>query len=256
MAKPKLSSLLVIGVDLRPFTAATDRAATQQMIRQLLSSFDRYQLAASWALADVRSSVTSMIRQSQTPHEVALRWTGSTTAATTDAFELAARLRAETQAAERDGLQLRSLAVDPRGRVPYHALAKAGIRTIRPTRVRTNTIVTAVQPQPLRYGLWGLPVSGYWPHPNRLWQRFLSRQLLTQLRMANQQGRVVHLVLDVDVMVPQIDAALRGAERLLSLAADLRDSQQLRTGRLADVDRWVRIEMAARPAHSILRRVA
>jgi hypothetical protein len=256
MAKPKLTSVLVLGVDLgAPDSGAVDRSI-EPIARHLIGEFDRRQFSASWALGSLACQALTLIRSASMPHEITLQWSAPPASGRADSFLLAAGLREQLAAAQRRGIELRSLTADPRIRLPYDVLVRCGFRAVRPIRVRNSPQVVAVQPQSLRFGLWGMPVSCFWPHPRRLAHHFVARNLLHQLRMAAASGAALHVVFDLPTLSSAGEGCLRGLEALLDCVGRLRDEAGLRICRLSDVDRLARLATIAQPAHSILRRVA
>jgi len=245
MAKPKLSSLIVFGVDIGDRRVAAEAGP---VVRQLIQHFERHQIPATWTTEDVSSTAVSAVRASSVPHEIALAWNQPPSTRIADSFQFAAELRTQVDDARQAGVQLRSIAIDPRSKVPFHSLTRCGFTSLRPTRVRPTHQVTPSRIQSLRFGLWGVPVSYFWPHSSRLLQPFGLRQLLHHTRFASQAGQVLQIVIDVPTLVGAGNQLLASLPRLLELAATLRQQGQLHLGRLADVDRLARIEIVAQPA--------
>jgi hypothetical protein len=256
MAKPKLSSLLVVGVDLGPGAETAAWSEHKAVATQLLAMLEANQISATWTVANTRLPWLQELRAARTWQEIALHWDAPLVKEPSEAFAFAAELRTRLRAAEAADLRIQSLSIDPRSLVPYHALAKAGVRMIRPARVRGSQLVRSVQPQAMRYGIWGLPVSCFWPQPHRMLEQLSLQHLLYQMRLASQQANVLHVVLDLPTIARQPDRHLRTVEKLTEQAARLQNMEQLRTARLADVARLVQAETAARPNRSILQRIA
>jgi hypothetical protein len=254
MAKPQLSSLLVFGVDFGLGSQAPAWSEQVAIARQVLALLEQHQISATWALPQLRNSWISTLREARSRQEIALQWNDTVVAQASDAFAFAADMRARLRDAESQELKINSLAIDPRSRVPYHVLAKSEIRMVRPTRIRSTHLVRSVQPQVMRHGVWGLPVSSFWPQPNRILQQLSLQHLAYQMRLASQQGHVLHVVLDLPMIARHPEIHLGGAAKIMEQAACLQNAELLRSARLADVARLVQQETMARSHHSILRR--
>lgn len=256
MAKPKLSSLLVVGVDLGPGAVTSAWSEQKAVAGQLLSLLESNQISATWTVSQTQMTWLHNLREARTWQEIALHWDQPLVSEPSQAFAFAAELRSRLRSAEAADLKIQSLAIDPRSYVPYHALAKSGLRMVRPARVRASHLVRAVQPQSMRYGIWGLPVSCFWPQPHRMLEQLSLQHVLYQMRLASQQANVLHLVLDLPSIAAQPERHLRTVEKLMEQASRLQRSEQLRTARLADVARLVQQETMARPNRSILQESA
>jgi hypothetical protein len=165
-------------------------------------------------------------------------------------------LRERVRQATEFGFALRSLVVDPVSAESWQTMAALGFRSVRPSRERVTRFAHLVQPQPLRYGLWGLPVSIHWRQPSGWLQQVTQHQAVYCLRRTVQQEGCLHVVFDVTSLGQQMETAKRSVDRLLQTAARLRDQQQLQVARLIDIDRLIKAATIARPAESILRRAA
>lgn len=251
MAKPKLSSLVVFGVDLGTPHDCLATPEVRRVARELASALNRRQIAATWALPDYDAALIDTIRQSgETNHEMGLLTDSLSIETVADAFQYSATLRFQVEKFRAAGITLRSIAADPAGRLPYHTLGKLGFQTLRPTRYRSTKQVRSVQPEALRYGLWGVAVSSFWPHQSRLMQPFLRRNLQQQMHYAATHGKALHVVIDA---MQATKGATTSLERMLDSVSELRAECGLKVGRLADVAQMVRQNTAAKPGRSILR---
>jgi hypothetical protein len=223
----------------------------EQVIRHLLDRFDSIQQPATWSLSELDAGIVEQLRGRTVPQEVALAWTSASAAGS-----LAAHLRRHVHRAMALQISLRSCVVDPRQDVPLDLLARVGIRMLRPGRRSIAHSVVPVQPHLVRFGLWGLPVSCYFPRITRFFDHYTVRQVLYGMRVAAQRQQAFHLVFDVPTLQIAGTSGLKHADKLLDFAAQLRRSEGVHTGRLMDVERVLQLAMAAQPARSILRRVA
>jgi hypothetical protein len=219
----------------------------------LLDRMERGQFSATWGLNDLSSAPVSILVRSLVPQEVALDATVQTPKDARDAFAFAAFVRQQQMLAEARGVKLRSLVLDPRGCVPYQALARLGFCTVRPGWGQAGCLVQAVQPQSLRYGLWGLPVSIRWPHPHRIIQKLIERQMAFSSRRDWASGTALHLVFDLASMTAVPEWTARNIGQLFDLMARLRDQRQFQIARLADVAQLLKHNTAPHPAQSVLR---
>ena len=262
MAKTQLSRVLVVGVDLGSSADWSERGKdVPEMAARISDAMARHQFAATWSLpagsasARMTQHAIQAVRQNGVGHEFGLRW-DDTLHSHSDVFRFNSSLRNELDRCEQLGARPTTLAADPGGALPYVVLGKSGIRTIRPTRGRSGTPVRSVQPQAMRYGIWGVPVSCFWPHPSRLLNRFLQRQFAHQARAAANGSGTVHLVIEAS-RLHRVDPSLQALECLLQIIAQQRDSASLRIARMCDVRRELEAAtVARRPNESILRRAA
>lgn len=250
MAKPSLSRSVIIGVDLGASAGSSAGSARERFTRFLLDRLDSLEQPSSWFASHLDQELVGRIRSRGMRHEIAL-------AAPEQPQGLdSITLRRQLRQAETLELRVESYALDVRRAAPLELLSRAGIRTLRPTRVQSSLQVSPIQPQATRFGMWGIPVSIYLPHTNRLADHFVMRQLMMGLRHAVQQNRCFHIVLDVATFASQGTAGERSIERLLQYIQQLRRSEDLQMARLMDVQRMVQQAMAGHPTQSILRRIA
>jgi hypothetical protein len=256
MAKFRLAKLLVIGVQWGPTREKDTHLAADRLAVWLLDRLERLQFRATWAVRDLESAWVPRLRGASVPQEVALDATELTPPAGPLGQGLGALLRQRVQQATEFGFGLRSLVVDPVGAESWQTMAALGFRTLRPSCERVTHFAHLVQPQPLRYGLWGLPVSIHWQQPGGWLRQVMQHQVAYSLRRAIQQDGCLHVVFDVTSLAQQMETAKRSVDRLLHTAARLRDQQHLQAARLVDIDRMLKAATVARPAESILRRAA
>ncbi len=250
MAKPSLSRSVIIGVDLGASAGSSAVSAHERFTKFLLDRLDTLEQPSSWFASELNKSLVDRIRSRGMRHEIAL-------AAPDQPQGLdSATVRRQLRQAESLEVRIESYALDVRRTAPLEFLSRAGIRTLRPTRVQSSLQVSPIQPQATRFGMWGIPVSIYLPHTNRLADHFVMRQVMVGLRHAVQQNRCIHLVLDVATFAAQGSSGERSIERLLQYVQQLRRSEELQMARLMDVQRMVQQAMAGHPTQSILRRVA
>ncbi|MCA9168428.1 MAG: hypothetical protein KDB23_12200 [Planctomycetales bacterium] len=256
MAKPKLSQVVVFGVDVRGSGAGASAAPDVATARKLASLLQRYQVSATWAFERFDTPVAQLLASSSPKHEIALLWNETPATRSADAFQIAGQLRDRVAQAQQLDISLQSIAADPRGMLPYHSLARYGFRSVRATRAAGSSGIRSIQPQSLRHGLWGVPVSCFWPHTSRLMQAFSLRALLNQQRLVSQGRDALHVVVDFELMQTSGTGCWQQLERVFQQTVQLRSEGKLRSCRLADIDLLVRAETSAQPARSILRRTA
>jgi hypothetical protein len=257
MAKPKLSNVFVVGVEWGAQNHAVPKTTTDRLAEGLLVRFERGQIRATWAVSDFRSRSTERIRNAAVAQEIALDATVHTPRDAQHAPAFSAWLKDHCHRAEQEGIGIRSLVLDDRGRAPYQMIAQRGFRTLRTCHGPMGRVAEPVQPQSLRFGLWGLPVSLRWPHPGRRWPSFWRHPMAYCVRHTVLVDAVLHVVFDLSAMaaVPA-DSALGQVDRLLNAVVALGEGRQLTSARLVDIDRLVRRETTAQPTRSILREAA
>lgn len=244
MAKPVLSGCVVFGIDL---SSHSPGSPAERTVRFLLERMDAHQVPGTWFAPAVNPRLVEQLRGSSLSHEFGLTVTGG--ASSQD-------VRRHFRVAEAAGLSLRSCAVDPHQVAPLDLLHREGVRIARPSKGTNAWAAAPVQPQALRFGVWGLPVSSFLPCRNRFGESFLLRNLMFGMRLACQQKRSFQVVLDVDALATAGRPGERSIEKLLAYAGRLREEGQVQCVRLRDVDRMLRDSLASAPAQSILRRAA
>lgn len=248
MAKPVLSGCVVMGIDLGQTLTSRGGLIHERTVQFLMNRMDAHQQLATWSTPDLQLSLLDRLRNRAVCHEIAL--------SLPTCSQPIQSVRQQLNLAEQCNLRIQSCIVDTRSPAPLEYLARAGIRTLRPMRVKPTLHANAVQPQSLRFGLWGLPVSSFLPYSNRFGEHFAVRNLLVGLRLATLHQRAFHVVFDVPELHAAGTAGERSVDRILDYVGQLRATRGLQTIRLMDVDRSLQLSMAAQPTHSILRRVA
>jgi hypothetical protein len=253
MAKPKLSNVLVISVEWGRSRGEDQRPVTDRLAGRLLDELEQRGFKATWGVPDLKHSAVTRIAQAAPSQELALDATIQTPTQPQHVPAFVRWLRDRRQRAEDVGIELRSLVLDARGCHPYQQLARIGLCTLRTNGGMTDA---PVQPQPLRFGLYGLPVSQRWPHVRRHWASFWRSSPRRPIDLTRLSRAVAHVLIDLSAMASDADESLRQLQRFLDAAAVLRDRQGLRSACLVEIESMVRQETAVQPAKSILHKAA
>jgi hypothetical protein len=256
MAKPRLSNVLVVGVEWGRQTGAIAKGVTDRLADGLLQRFQRGGFRATWALSEFHVPAAERLRDAAVGQEIALDATIQTPRDAQHSAAFGAWLRDRLQRAEQCGITIRSLVLDSQGCPPYQTIAQLGFRTLRSSQSPASRLARPVQPQSLRFGLCYLPVSLRWPQASRRWSSFWRHPMAYHVPAAMMRDAVVHLVFDLSAMAARPDRALRQVDRLLDLAASLREREHLTSASLADIEQLIQAATVARPARSILRNAA
>jgi len=236
MAKPVLSGCVVFGIDL---SASPGGVSCEPMARFLLDRLDAHQIPATWYLPMVSTRLVDLLRGQSQVHEIGF---------TVPAGVTPQRLKEQFRSAEAASLSVRSCSVDPQQVAPLDLLHREGVRIVRPSTGVNAWAAAPVQPQALRYGVWGLPVSSFLPSRNRFGESFLLRNLMFGMRQACQQMRSFHVVVDVGALEAAGRHGERSIEKLLAFAGRLREEGQIQCVRMRDVDRKLRESLSPAPA--------
>jgi hypothetical protein len=255
-----VDSVLVLSIDWELEIQRSDPSREQcldTLRPQLLAILNRYQIPATWAVADPRMSVaTESILAAAPGHEIAVLGDRSWMGPGAGRARLARELFRRFDAARHAGISVHTLATRNVASVADTDLLIAHeVRAIRNPPVATPADARRLAPAPLRYGIWQAPVAIATPGPQAWWlpenwplQREINRTI-------SRQG-TLHLAIDAVQLVDRGSRWLAILEAVLKHAAARRDAGKLaiRTiGQLADQ------ALAARgsvPTRSILRPAA
>jgi hypothetical protein len=256
MAKPKLSNVLVISVEWGRSQGAARRSVSDGLAERMLEQLQRREFKATWALSDLRHAATRRLADAGPDHEIALEATIQTPRHSQHVPAFVTWLRDRRQRAAQAGIDIRSLVLDPLGCHPYQRFAQIGLSMLRIGGSDTRPAAGPVQPRPVRFGLYELPISVRWPTVGRHWASFWRNPMAQGVNLPALREAVAHILFDLSAMAADPDESLRQVDRFLDAAASQRDGHGLISARMSDIPRLVRQAVAARPAHSILRKAA
>ena len=202
MAKPRLSSLLVFGVEWGAVDAghSTSRPSTVSPINCSTAS-DRRRFKATWAIPRVEPAdgganpFVAGRAGNCTRCRLAARRATENTALHLPAGCVTAYRRHTTSESDCDRWHSHQPVACLIRSWPNWDFVRSG-----PVADVSHHLAQTVQPQSLRYGVWGLPVSTHWPQPNRLFQHFAQQQIAYSLRRAVQRNAVLHIVFELASM--------------------------------------------------------
>jgi hypothetical protein len=228
---------------------------------KLLTLLARYQLPATWAVADPAiSAATDRILGVSAGHEIAVlgdcSWVGRTAGRTRFGNELQRRVTHGRAA----GLDIQSLVLRDTDLEDHSDLVvKLGIQSIAVPHKSPNRIFRRsaglAHVQQIRFGLWRIPVIGAWSKARRIFLLGRHRGLCKQIAAAAAlQAPVVIGVNALDLAVQrggfsELDTILKGVARR-------RDQGSFDIVTQAGLIARIAPERQAAPAHSILRPAA
>lgn len=252
-----LRAKVVISVDLE-LPAPTGSLAQQRQLdsltRQLLKSLEQSHTPATIAVADpIHSAATELVLASSVTHEIGVlgdaTWLGPT--ATRERF--ARELERRVGAAQAAGLPVRSLLLrDVQLTQDFDLVSR-----LRLTGVRTrSTRHGLAQPEPLRLGIWELPVSVQLPHCGSWWSGGARGAVRRAIKKAACAGGVVHLAIDAGQFAERETLNTREVEQVLEDVANLQAAGKLTLHTMADLTDQLGARRELAPMHSILRPAA
>ncbi|HTN76529.1 MAG TPA: hypothetical protein VL096_14820 [Pirellulaceae bacterium] len=244
---------LIISVDLelevQPGLLARQRAL-DELTATLIDQFAAYRIPATFAVADpIHSAATDMIVASSRAHEIAVladaTWAGPGAGRERFARELARRFGSARAA----GLNVSSLALRHLELAEhFDLLPKHGISAVR-TEPMPRRHGPPAQPHVLRYGVWQAQASLRLPQPTRWWWGGDSAPALRLVKRAARHGEVAHLLIDGAELIANVAKSMTTLERVLAVAAQLRDAEQLQIQTLQEV-----VLLLARPRELVSQR--
>jgi hypothetical protein len=245
---------LVTSIDLELLTRAGSLEHQRQLDHvagRLLDALDRLQLPATIAVADpLHSAATDAILASPVGHELAVlgdaTWVGRGAGRERFARELDRRCHGAKAAGLRvSSLVLRQAELGEN----FDLLARHAITAIRAPSLASAPLR---QPHLLRLGTWQMPVTLALPCKPR-WYQSVPSIVRKLLKHAAQAGEVVHLAIDAGQLAEHEPHKIVEIERILALAAQLRDSGHLEVRTLQSLAKALDPPHELAPLHSILR---
>jgi hypothetical protein len=253
-------SVLVLSIDWELEIQHSDPSREQcldTLRAQLLSMLHRYEIPATWAVADPRMSVaTESILTAAVGHEIAVlgdrSWIGPGAGRTRLGRELFRRFDAARHAG-----------------IPVHTLATRNVATVADTdlliahevrAVRNPPVASASQARrqpaaPLRYGIWQAPPALLIPAPGAWWMP-ASWPLKSEINRTIARRGTLHLAIDAVQLVDQGTSALATLESALKHAAARRETGKLAIRTLGQLAEQALAARGSVPTRSILRAAA
>ena len=257
-----VGGVLVLSIDLEADRHEREFVRQQQLQNvagQLVELLARYDLPATWAIADPAiSTVTGRILKSNPDHEIAVlgdpTWLGSVAGRGPFARQLARRVAGARAA----GLQISTL-VSCGVEVNDHLdlLVKHGITAVRGDVAPARHSARLRPPRAIRFGVWDVPAGCCLPGPSRLFSSGGgTRAARHVIRQAISQTAIAHLAIDGANLDRRQSSALRALEYVLRHAARLQRQGALSIETLSSTAARLSRPRFASPARSILRAAA
>jgi hypothetical protein len=235
--------------------AAVRRAARPEtFVPRLVRLFDDFQIAATWAIAEpADDEATAHVLTAEVRHEIAILgdagWIGESAGRPAFACNLARRI-VTAQAA---GISIRVLACGGAcvPRTEYDLLVKHNIHLVRQPRPAAGNPFAALQPLPLRHGVWEAPATVEIPRANAWWGAGAGAAKNSFARAAATHG-VAHVTIDLAALAA-CDARLHTAQSILRRLAEAASRAVLDVMTLGALGEKMSRPKAAASARSILR---
>ena len=255
--------VLTLSIDLEVDAAhlgLAEQRSLEAVTSRLLELMGKYELPATWAVADPAvSAATERVVSLQAGHEIAISgdatWVGREAGRSRFGRELARR----ATHARASGLAISTLVLKTSELEDHSDLAiKQGITAVRhPNADHAAHDPRRFQPQTLRYGLWSFPVSLVLPHTSR-WLPGggggrAARALIDQ---AICDRGLVQLAIDAPRLALRGYAAERVLQRVLQHAERRRRQGILDIMTLGNMAGKLSSQAQRQPSHSILRPAA
>jgi hypothetical protein len=254
---------LTVSIDLEhdaSHVAPVPRRALGELTTRLLELLARYEMVATFAVADPAvSAARERIVAARRGHELAILANASWVGRAAGRGRFARELERRAAHSRDEGLTIHTLALKTVLPIDHCDLAiKEGIIAVRhPSVAPTAGSVRRLQPQTLRFGLWGFPVSITLPASSR-W--FPGRGGTRAARLAIDEAvcgqGLVQVVVDAPQLAARGPSALRVLERVLQHAARRRASGLLDVATLGTTARKLAAANHGQPSRSILRPAA
>jgi hypothetical protein len=258
MSASLATGVLTISIDLEDDAAhaAHDRLL-EAVTERLLELLAAHKLPATWAVSDPAVSAARWrLAATSAGHELAIlgdaSWVGREAGRTRFARELIRR----TARARQQGSPIETLVLRSDMPISHCDLAiKEGIIAARHQGQVGGG--RPLPPRPLRFGLWGFPVSIALPGTSRIWPGGGGARAakLTIDEAVGARG-LVHLAIDAPRLAARGNWAVRVLDRVLDHAARRRRHALLEVATLGTVARKLADENRGRPSRSILRPAA
>jgi hypothetical protein len=254
---------LTLSVDLEHDVAHAGlgpQRALDALTGRLLDLLARYEMPATWAVADpAASAARGRIVAAGRGHEVAILGDSSWVGRAAGRGRFARELERRTARSREAGLPIQTLVLRTVLPIDHCDLAiKEGIIAARHlSAAHMASCSRRLQPQTLRFGLWGFPVSVALPGTSRWWPGGGgARAARLAIDLAVGEPGLAQLVVDAPQLAARGPSALRVLERVLQHAERRRRHGLLDVATLgATASRLVR-ENHGQPSRSILRPAA
>jgi hypothetical protein len=252
--------VLAISIDLELDTqrrGIDQQRALEDITGRLIQMLGKYNFPATWAVADPAVSAATERLMAAKVHEIAIlgdrSWVGREAGRSRFAREIARRVTRGRAA----GMEISTLVVreaDPAEHLDI--VVKQGLNVVR-TATHDARSRGVKQPQPLRFGLWEMPVSLQLPGASR-WAPGGGSLWIAKRRIGQsaQAPAVFHLVVDSLAMAAKGSAAQGVLDKVLRHAAHFQSRNLLTVATLAATAAQLSGERRATSARSILRPAA
>lgn len=253
-------SRLVLSIDWELEIQHSDPSREQRLdaLRpQLLAILNRYEIPATWAVADPRMSVaTESILAAAPGHEIAVlgdrSWIGPGAGKTRLARELLRRF----DAARHAGIPVHTLATRNVASVADTDLLVAHeVRAIRNPPVAAASDARRLASAPLRYGIWQAPAALAIPGPGAWWAP-ASWPLTREINLTIARRSTLHLAIDAGQLVDRGSNSLGILEAVFKYVAARRDSGKLAIRTIGQLAEQALAARGSIPTRSILRPAA
>jgi len=253
---------LTISVDLEYATVQAPRAGQSVLddwTDRLLELFHRFDMPATWAVADPAISAARHRVAAQDRHELALLGDASWVGREAGRGRFARELERRATRARAEGLPLHTLVLKSVLPIDHCDLViKEGIVAARhASAVHMASSPRRLQPQTLRFGLWGFPVSFTLPAASRWWPGGGgTRAARLAIDEAISERGLVQLVVDAPGLAARGHSAMRVLERVLEHAGRRRRHSLLQISTIGATARRLTGAHQGQPSRSILRPAA
>jgi len=239
-------------------TALAQHREMNLLAEQLVGTFARHDIAATWATAQsVESPVVDAIRFTESGHEIALLGDQSWLSESIRRDKIVSHFTENMEHAAANGKPLRTLVLrDEAPESLYVVFKKRGIDTLRPVATQSRTRDSQRDPALKINGMWLAPATAVFPARGSLLGRFdigfRGKQILNRARTKKTSEQ---LTIIASEMMENPTAALRSLDRILAYASRFRDQQTVVVETLEKATlRWHPRRIA--PQRSVLRPAA
>lgn len=239
-------------------TALAQHREMSLLAEQLVGTFARHEIAATWATTQsVESPVVDAIRFADANHEIALLGDQSWLSESIRRDKIVSHFAENMKHAAEIGKPLTTLVLrDAAPESLYVVFKKRGINTLRPIVKKGATRDSQRDPALKINGMWLAPATAVFPARGSLLGRFdigfRGKQVLNRARLKKTSEQ---LTIVASEMMESPTAALRSLDRILSYASRFRDQQSVVIETLEKATlRWHPRRIA--PQRSVLRPAA
>jgi hypothetical protein len=258
LTRPTLTISVDLEYDVVQAPLARQRAL-EELTDRLLDLFVRYEMPATWAVADPAISAARQRVAAHACHELALLGDASWVGRAAGRGRFARELERRAKRARGEGLPLHTLVLKTVLPIDHCDLViKEGIVAARhPSAAHMAGSPRRLHPQTLRFGLWGFPVSFTLPGASRWWPGGGgTRAARLAIDEAINEKGLVQLVVDAPALAARGHSAERVLERVLEHAGRRRRHALLEIATLGATARKLAGAHQGQPSRSILRPAA